>query len=123
MATGNQSKESMTLITHGLHKAEGHSPTAKRCTRCGEFKASEAYYSFLRSDGRIKLRSMCKTCYITGQRIYYEKNKEYYQKKGKEWYAKNADKVAGYRKRFLEKHPGYMDRYNKAYREKNRLGV
>lgn len=110
----------MHSITRGHVKAEQASSLEKTCSKCKVSQSLDCYYVFERPDGKQRVRSMCKRCYIAGQTAYYEKNKRYYKKKSKEWYLKHADRIKKYRLAFLERNPGYMQRYNKAYREKAR---
>lgn len=89
--------------------------TKKVCIKCQIEKESPQDF-YMTKDYE---RSTCRDCFkkITKKQSQERKEKQKLtdpeNSYSKRYYLKNKEKFAEYRKRFLEKHPGYMKRYYK----------
>lgn len=89
--------------------------TKKTCIKCKVEKESPA--DFYKQKDYI--RNICRECFKKITRIQSEKRKLLKKEANpnysysREYYAKNKEKFAEYRRRFLEKNPGYMKRFRK----------
>lgn len=75
----------------------------KKCTKCGEVKAIDAFYADKRrTDGK---RSACKTCSAQGNRAYYTDHKDAVKECARKHYTKNRSEKMHYIKDYRAKNP------------------
>ena len=89
----------------------------KRCTKCGEVKALEAFAADKGSLGG--LRSQCRQC----SKVYYEANKDTYAARQKVYYGANKETNAAWHKAYREANKEGIAARDKAYREANKEAI
>lgn len=103
--------------------------TTKKCTKCGEVKALDAFSAHKQgSHGR---RPCCKGCernyrqknkerIAAQKRKYYEKNKEAASVKGRNYRQENKERVAEYMRKYYMKNKESLAEYARKYRGENK---
>lgn len=69
--------------------------TRRTCTRCEASKPPGEFYVVHRKNGRIEIRSRCKTCHREAGAEDYRKNKAARRTKIREWQKRNYQRIKG----------------------------
>lgn len=106
--------------------------TTKKCTKCGEVKALDAFYADKRrKDGKTSSCKGCKRKYQkeNGERLsvykrkYREENREWISERDRKYRAENKERISErdrkYRQENKEPIAEYMSKYGRKYRQEN----
>lgn len=92
----------------------GSEVITKKCTKCGEVKALDAFSADKRAkDGK---QCTCKGC----RRKYYQENKEPAIAKMRKYYEENKSKRAEYRQKYYQENKEIVKERSRNYRQENK---
>lgn len=101
----------------------------KKCTKCKKEKKLNEFYFFNKKIDNKRLRTICKYCQYSLNRIFHKRNPDFHTEYMRKWRKENPDKTKEILKKYKssEKYKNYMKkwyekRYEKWY-EKNRMKV
>jgi hypothetical protein len=86
----------------------------KQCTKCGEYKLLEEYYS--QKNKPFGKRLTCKSCH----KEYNKENKERIKQYSKQYREENKERILQQNKQYREENKERIKQYNKQYHQENK---